>query len=134
MDAALYKLKNKSQYFYRRKEDKKKQKAQHYSISSYIPNTENVIIETDYDSNTFDTEIEIYYLLYKIKNTDTLWIVKHNEDLNIILENHKKIKDTNNEDYIIIKKLETYYYHFKQFCIFLNTDDCKIVYDTQLGF
>ena len=78
--------------------------------------------------------IDIYYLLYKIKNSNILWIVKIDEDLDIILQNHKKIINTDNEDYIVVKRTQPYDFKFalfKQFKIFILTDDCEIIYNTQ---
>ena len=129
-----------------------KKKDSRATINNNISNIDNSINSNDIDnsinsndidnsinSNTISNDIsniniDMYYLLYKIKNTDILWIVKFNESYNTILENHKKIKDTNNEDYIVVKKTELYYNLkfklFKQFNIFMLTNDCKIVYST----
>ena len=82
-----------------------------------------------------ESNIDIYYLLYKIKNSNILWIVKIDENLDIILENHRKIKNTDYEDYIVVKKSQPYdlkFSIFKQFNIFIVKDDYEIIYDTQI--
>lgn len=82
-----------------------------------------------------ESNIDIYYLLYKIKNSNIWWIVKIDENLDIILENHRKINNTDYEDYIVVKKSQPYdlkFSIFKQFNIFVLKDNYEIIYDTQI--
>ena len=86
------------------------------------------------NTNNSDTLITCYYLLYKLKNNEILWIVKTSDDF---YELKKPIKNffSNIEKYYIVSKLISYSefnLNVKQFNRFKPDSDCDIVYETDL--
>ena len=44
----------------------------------------------------------MFYLLYRICGTDKYWIVKKDDDMNYLIENHKNLKYSSKEEYTIV--------------------------------
>ena len=79
-----------------------------------------------------------YYLVYKLKTDDKLWIVDESDSEKDLIDQIYNYSDNDIEKYYIIKKKYTKYYlnkilnsKFKRFQLFKIDIGCKIVYDTE---
>ncbi len=84
-----------------------------------------------------DFIVNYYYLLYKIKNNSTLWIVDEDYNKKILLNRIKEVSSSRKETYFVVKKrymqskLENMIDDkFKQFRQFKIDRFCTIIYKT----
>jgi hypothetical protein len=77
--------------------------------------------------------INAYYLLYKLKNCEILWIVDIVEDYKSLKNRIKDAYLTDDQYYIVRKKIheEDLYKKCKQFIRFQYNHNCELIYHTK---
>lgn len=72
----------------------------------------------------------MYYLVYKLNISPTMWVIKYNSNIDILLENHDYIYENDIEKYFIFKKIFNFKNHkLKKFEIFNPTMNYKLLYE-----
>lgn len=71
----------------------------------------------------------IYYLVYKIKSSPTLWIANIYESIDKKLIKYVENFHSSQEIYYIVSKINNtcHYENIKQFTIFNLDDDCELI-------
>lgn len=46
----------------------------------------------------------MYYLVYKLKTSNIMWVIKIEEELDLLLQNHEYIYEEDIEEYFIFQK------------------------------
>jgi len=113
------------EYLFNNKKSKKRY------VSNNDPEPVDKSINQILQSKCIYNYIDVYYLLYKLKNSKDLWIVKINQDLDILLMNHQNINNTENENYIVVKKFEKNNFNYLKitgFNQFIKDNNCTIIY------
>jgi hypothetical protein len=71
----------------------------------------------------------MFYLLYRIRGTDQYWIVKKDDDMNYLIENHKNLKYSSKEEYTIVNNNNINdNFYFDSFELFTFNKKCKVIY------
>ena len=71
----------------------------------------------------------MFYLLYRIRGSNNYWIVKKDDDMNYLIENHKNLKYSSKEEYTIVNNNNINdNFYFDSFDLFRFDRKCKILY------
>jgi len=85
------------------------------------------------NNSNHDNLITCYYLLYKLKNNEILWIVKVSDDYYELKDRIKKLS-SDIEIYYIVSKLIPFSesnFSVKQFTRFRPDNECDLIYETE---
>ena len=71
----------------------------------------------------------MFYLLYRIRGSNKYWIVKKDDDMKYLMENHKNLKFNTKEEYTVIDSNNIHDdFYFDSFELFTFNKKCKIIY------
>ena len=78
--------------------------------------------------------ITVYYLIYKLYNSETLWIVKISDILYDLKKSIRYFFSETEQYYIISKKIHfsQTMFDIKQFTILYLDETCKVLFETEL--
>ena len=83
--------------------------------------------------------MNIYYLLYKLNNNRTFWIVDIDDNFELFIENYNDYLSNYDKYFIVERKISSFQLenienilYKKQFQIFIFTKNDKIIYITKL--
>lgn len=75
----------------------------------------------------------MYYLVYKLKTSNIMWVLKIEEELDLLLQNHEYIYEDDIEEYFIFQKYwninRNEIKNFKRFEIFNYTRNYILLYE-----
>jgi hypothetical protein len=71
----------------------------------------------------------MFYLLYRIRYTNKYWIIKKDDDQNYLMENHRNLKYSKQEEYTVVNSNNIHdNFYFDSFDLFTFNKKCKVIY------
>ena len=72
----------------------------------------------------------MYYLVCKLKTSNLMWVIKIDNNIDVLLENHEYIEENDIEEYFIFQKIfNISKKSVKRFQIFKYTLNYKLLYE-----